>query len=211
MTPISRLVPLLLGALFLGAYARVAFKADHVIPGTTFENWHVPAPPLNLQDLEGHPHTLKEFSGRVVLVHFWSTWCEPCREEVPALSTFAERYKARGLYVLAVNVGETTPTITNFALKWPMPGLVLQDRSGDAFRQWNAHGIPATFLIDRDGTIRGSGVGELDWTSTETGRKIDTLLGTTASAQQKTNRIVSNEGGWQSTGAGRQLQRSSND
>jgi thiol-disulfide isomerase/thioredoxin len=178
----SRGLLVLLIALFLALYLRAALRADHVVAGASFQDVKDSAPALELQDLQGHPRTLNEFRGRVVLVHFWASWCGPCKAELPALNAFGQRYEARGLTVLAVNVGESPRAITRFLANKSVPGLVLQDGRSDTFNAWGARGIPTTFLLDRAGTVRGVGAGALDWTAPRTVRAIEILLEATTPA-----------------------------
>lgn len=60
------------------------------------------APEFRLKDLEGRERSLSEFKGKTVLIHFWASWCEPCRQEFPALSRLSREYRDRGLVVLGV-------------------------------------------------------------------------------------------------------------
>ena len=176
MNFISRYLPVVVAVLFLAVYFRASLHADQAEAGETFAESRGTPPALMLQDLQGHPHTLDEFRGRVVLVHFWATWCGPCRAELPELTEFARRFKSKGLSVVAVDVGEPSPTIVHFTMKQPVPGLILRGGPRIAADQWNAEGIPASFLLDRDGTIRASRVGGMDWSAPQTTQWVERLL-----------------------------------
>ena len=65
-----------------------------------------PTPALRLQDLEGRPHALEDYRGKVVLVNFWATWCEPCREEMPSIERLRASLAGQPFAVLAVNLAE---------------------------------------------------------------------------------------------------------
>ncbi|WP_114689521.1 TlpA disulfide reductase family protein [Polynucleobacter necessarius] len=67
------------------------------------------APPLQLNNLSGKPVDLANLKGKVVVVNFWTRWCEPCREEFEELTQLQESYKSKGLVVLAVNLAEMKP------------------------------------------------------------------------------------------------------
>jgi len=73
-----------------------------------------PAPALQLEDLSGKPHRLADYRGKVVLVNFWATWCEPCRDEMPSIERLRASLDGRAFAVFAVNLGETEPRIRAF-------------------------------------------------------------------------------------------------
>ncbi|HEY0294744.1 MAG TPA: TlpA disulfide reductase family protein [Bordetella sp.] len=141
---------------------------DAALKAATGPNWATwkggPAPSLDLPDLEGHTRGLDEFLGLVVIVNFWATWCEPCQEEIPALSALADSRADDGLRLLAVNNAESREKIDAFLDHLQIQGLVLQDRNGAAVRDWKVVGMPANFVVDRDGKIRLWHLGALDWT-----------------------------------------------
>ena len=68
-------------------------------------------PPLELQDLEGRPHRLRDYRGKVVLINFWATWCEPCREEMPSMNRLRASLAAQPFVVLAVFVVAIRPLL----------------------------------------------------------------------------------------------------
>jgi thiol-disulfide isomerase/thioredoxin len=134
-------------------------------------------PPLMLTDLEGKAWDLGRLKGRPVLLNFWATWCEPCRNEMPSLELVATRYERDGLVVLSVNYEEALPAIKRFLDSLPFSLPILLDRNGDATAAWTPRVFPTTVLIDRDGMPRQSVLGELDWTSSEAHALIEPLLG----------------------------------
>src|ERR1700687_2545898 len=64
-------------------------------------------PPFELKDLSGRVHRLADYRGKVVLITFWATWCEPCRDEMPAMQALKTKLGAKPFAVLAVNVAES--------------------------------------------------------------------------------------------------------
>ena len=66
-------------------------------------------PPLALLDLEGRPHRLEDYRGKVVLINFWATWCEPCLEEMPSMNRLRASLAGRSFEVLAINLAEPMP------------------------------------------------------------------------------------------------------
>ncbi|OGB93003.1 MAG: hypothetical protein A2Z31_07785 [candidate division NC10 bacterium RBG_16_65_8] len=135
-----------------------------------------PTPPLALKDLDGRLHDLADYRGTVLLVNFWATWCAPCREELPSLERLREALRGRSFEVLAVNVNEGESRVKRFLAEVPLGIPVFLDRNGDAQRAWKVRGLPATFLLDREGAIRFWYLGELDWARPAIVRTVESLL-----------------------------------
>ena len=117
------------------------------------------APPLRLPLLGGGEMDLSSYHGRVLLLNFWATWCEPCKAEMPVFERAQQQYRDRGLAVLGVDFQERDEEITAFLDQVGVTFPTLLDRTGEVSRQWRATGLPTTFLIDRQGTIRDVRVG----------------------------------------------------
>ena len=118
--------------------------------------------PFALDSLNGESKNLKDQKGRVVLVHFFATWCEPCREEMASLQRLSERASVRPL-VLAVDVGEVDIRVQRFFEKLPVNFPVLLDRDKAAAKSWGVDQLPTTFLLDGTLTPRFVIVGDFDW------------------------------------------------
>jgi len=134
------------------------------------------APALELRDLDGGKRKLDEYRGKVVLVNFWASWCEPCRAEMPSLERLRRGLGGRPFEVLAVNVGDSARVARDFADKLGVGFTVLLDRDGRTTRAWGAKVLPASFVIGPDGAIRYSYLGELDWSGPEARARIEALL-----------------------------------
>jgi thiol-disulfide isomerase/thioredoxin len=120
-------------------------------------------PALELRDLAGKTQRLADYRGRLVLVNFWASWCEPCREEMPSMQRLQARFADRPFAVLTVNVGEGEARIQEFLDK-SAPGLtVLRDHSSVAMKAWRARALPASYVVGADGRVRYSHTGELNW------------------------------------------------
>ena len=133
-------------------------------------------PELALADLAGKEHRLADYRGRVVLVNFWATWCEPCREEMPSIDKLRSSLDGKPFAVLAVNLAEPLSRIEKFAAAVPVGFPLLRDRDGTASKAWKAKLLPASFLIGRDGRIRYVAYGELDWSSEPVRKRVIELL-----------------------------------
>ena len=135
-----------------------------------------PTPPLALQDLDGRPHALGDYRGKVVLINFWATWCEPCRAEMPSINKLRAALAGQPFAVLAVNLGETEPRIRRFMEQVRLDFPVLLDRDSAVTKAWRARVLPASFLVGPDGRIRYAVIGEYDWTQDAARQAILALL-----------------------------------
>ena len=133
-------------------------------------------PPFELEDLHGRTHRLADYKGKVVLVNFWATWCEPCRAEMPSMDRLRSSLKGKPFEVLAINLAEPLSRIEKFTAAVPLKFPLLRDRDGSVGKNWRARLLPASFLIGRDGRIRYVAYGELDWMSDAARARINELL-----------------------------------
>jgi cytochrome c biogenesis protein CcmG, thiol:disulfide interchange protein DsbE len=113
-----------------------------------------PAPALELPRLSGNgTGSLEDYRGQVVVLNFWASWCEPCREESPLLQRWHERLQDRGATVLGVDaldeIGHARAFIDEYGLTYPM----LRDGDGSTREPFGILGFPETFVIDREGRI----------------------------------------------------------
>lgn len=130
------------------------------------KSWNGAATPaLDLPDLDGKQHRLAGYRGRVLLVNFWATWCEPCRDEMPAMQRLRQRFADKPFTVVAVNAGESAARIHEYLTKEKvaLDFVFLRDHSGAAMKAWRVRGLPASFILGADGRILYSQLGELNW------------------------------------------------
>jgi thiol-disulfide isomerase/thioredoxin len=135
-----------------------------------------PAPPLDVVDLAGRPWRLEALAGRVVVLNFWATWCEPCRLEMPSLDAMAARRRGDGVVVAAVNYKEAAEVVERFVERSRFKSQVLLDSDGDATVAWTPRVFPTTVLIARNSVPAQVVVGELDWEGAEAKMLIDSLV-----------------------------------
>jgi thiol-disulfide isomerase/thioredoxin len=143
---------------------------------TRFVPWKdAKTPPLALNDLAGSPRTLGDYRGKVVIVNFWATWCEPCLAEMPSMQKLQERFAGR-VAVVAVNHGESAAKVSRFLERLSVTFTVLLDPSGEAPRAWRVRLLPASYVVAPDGAVRYSVLGEIDWSGDAAVKTIAELL-----------------------------------
>ena len=133
-------------------------------------------PALSLPDLAGRAHALGDYRGKVVLINFWATWCEPCRAEMPSIGKLRASLAGQPFEVLAVNVGESESRIRRFLEQVPLDFPVLLDRDNAAAKAWRARILPVSFLVGADGRVRYLVIGEFDWTQESVRKAIFALM-----------------------------------
>ena len=144
--------------------------------GGTIKPWSGGAtPPLALRDLEGKEHKLADYKGKVVVLNFWATWCDPCREEMPAMQRLQDKHAGK-LVILAVDYGEGPPRITDFLKKVPVKFTVLLDRDTSAATAWKVKVLPTTLVIDPEQKVRFVVVGDVGWDTPPVESEIINLL-----------------------------------
>lgn len=131
---------------------------------------------FTLKDMNGADVRFADHKGKVVLLNFWATWCEPCRAEMPALQALAERLGANRLVVVGVNYQESAARIERFVAAAALTFPVLLDRDGAVTRAWTRRIFPTSVLVGPDGRARQVIVGEFDWNGPQAGGLLAALL-----------------------------------
>lgn len=122
-----------------------------------------PAPALALPGLDGKTVKLSDFKGKVVLVDFWATWCDPCKEEIPELVKLYPKLKDKGFVLLGVDMDEEgAPAVKKFLAKQPIDYPLVLNGGERAPKGWTVPGLPTAYLIGKDGTVRKRWFGEKD-------------------------------------------------
>jgi thiol-disulfide isomerase/thioredoxin len=164
------------GALALGVlvthYAR---RTSHSPLLTTSSTASLPpAPDFTLPQLDGNDLRLSSYRGKVVLLDFWATWCDPCREEIPHLVELQQRYGDRGLQIIGVSMDDSADPVRPFYQEFHMNYPVVMGTAQTGALYGGVLGLPIAFLIGRDGKVNAKHIGATDAVIFE--REVKSLL-----------------------------------
>lgn len=148
----------------------IAFAANTLVPYSGDNKT------FTLKDLRDKDHTLTDFSGKVVLINFWASWCPPCIYEMPELTRLKKQLADQPFEILALNVGEKKYKVRKFTrlINFDLP--VLLDTSKDTFDSWGIKTLPTSILIDAEGNIRYRVLGNPGWDDEGTLQIIEQLI-----------------------------------
>jgi len=170
---VAGIVLFLAGVLAAGVH----FLGDELFPVSVGSK----APPIEGITLDGKrtPKSLADYSGKVVLLNVWATWCEPCRVEMPSIEKLHKEFGTQGLAVVAISVDDpgAETRILDFVKEYGLTFEVLHDPKQVTTRHYQITGYPETVIIARDGTIRRKLIGAANWSSDANRALIRELLG----------------------------------
>ncbi len=113
------------------------------------------APQFTLPSLlQNHPTGLNQFSGKVIYVDFWASWCLPCRTSFPLLNKLHQKLKDQNFEVVAINLDEDKANAEKFLKDTPVTFTVLHDHNGEWADKYVVESMPTSFIIDKQGVIR---------------------------------------------------------
>jgi peroxiredoxin len=135
-------------------------------------------------DVPSRTKTIADYRGDVVLLNIWATWCGPCEWEMPGIQSLYERFAPAGFKVVAVAVDDPgfEQRIRDFVARHRLTFEILHEGSGKIEADYQALGIPATYLIGRDGIIRKRVAGASNWDTDANRALVAQLLGVGASS-----------------------------
>jgi peroxiredoxin len=112
------------------------------------------APELGRADLDGNTIRMAGLRGKVVVVDFWATWCEPCREELPVLNRLYRRHRSEGLVVVGVSVDNAEDNVREFLGEFPLAFPIIHDSGHQIAGRYAPPSMPSSYIIDRRGVVR---------------------------------------------------------
>lgn len=113
-----------------------------------------PAPAFQLTSLTGVEGSLDQYRGKVVLLNFWATWCQPCTKEMPAMQAAYDALRDQGFVVLAINELEDVPKVREHIAEHQHTFEVLLDPDNHVANQYGVVGLPVSIFIDKAGHVR---------------------------------------------------------
>ncbi|GJL62506.1 MAG: hypothetical protein NPIRA04_11600 [Nitrospirales bacterium] len=135
------------------------------------------SPPFTLKNMDGKPVSLSDFSGKVILLNFWATWCGPCRVEMPAMEALYREMRTQGLEIVAVSVDAQGTEVTKpFQEAMGLTFPILHDPEYEVGLAYGARTLPISYVIDRKGIIQHRVFGARDWNGQEAKKMIQALL-----------------------------------
>ncbi len=112
-----------------------------------------PAPDFRFASLDGQAIGPRDYSGEVVLVELWATWCGPCRLQAKYLEQLHEELEGQGVRFLAISVGEDEATVREYVERKPFPYPVLLDPEDSLGQRYQIIGLPTVMIVDRQGAV----------------------------------------------------------
>ncbi len=131
---------------------------------------------FTLNDIDGEKFELNSTKGHWVFLHFWASWCGPCRKEMPAVQKLADAMKSKNFQIVMINTAEDEDTIFEFLSAIDVELNSLMDVDGLVTEVWKPRGLPTTFLINPKGEVKYQAIGGRDWGKPKYVNFINTLL-----------------------------------
>jgi peroxiredoxin len=151
------------GALYLSLHDNVVKAGDR-------------APSFSVHTENGKTLTARDFGGKLLLLNFWATWCQPCVEEVPSLDLLQRQLGAKGLVVLGVSVDEDQKAYKDFLARFHVSYPTARDPHKEINTKYGTLQFPESYLIDQNGRVVEKIVGEANWASPRMIEHVQSLL-----------------------------------
>jgi cytochrome c biogenesis protein CcmG, thiol:disulfide interchange protein DsbE len=153
-----------------GGGAAVASDAKHPLLGS-------PAPDFAASSVNGKGRAaVKSSSGKVLIVDFWATWCEPCKKSFPKLEDLYVKFKASGMDLIAVSEDDENTGLTDFGNTFGAKFPLVWDNGKAIAGKWQPKAMPSTFIVDKKGIVRFAHLGYHDGEEVDIEKEVKSLL-----------------------------------
>ncbi len=146
-----------------------AFRETVIVAGDTAPNFHV-------RTEDGRTLTRTDFGGKLLVLHFWATWCPPCVTEFPSLNEFQKQFAGQGVVVLAVSVDTNAKAYQDFLRRMNVSFATSRDPDAKISADYGTYQYPETYIINRDGKVLEKIISNAEWTDPERINVIKALL-----------------------------------
>ena len=134
------------------------------------------APHFSGRTLDARQLSVTDLRGKVIVLNFWASWCHECRPEMPVLEQLHREFAPRGLAIIGVNAREEAAAIRPYARVLGLTFPLILDPDGKINTLYGVVGLPATFVVGRDGRAVAFGIGSREWASAPARALIEALL-----------------------------------
>lgn len=149
-------------AIIGGVAGLYSLRHHHASQATTSATVNHVAPDFTLPQLDGQDLRLSSYRGKVVLLDFWASWCEPCRVETPHLIELQQKYGDQGLQIIGVSMDDSPEPARAFYQQFHMNYPVVMGTAKTGELYGGVLGLPIAFMINRDGRIYAKHIGATD-------------------------------------------------
>lgn len=134
------------------------------------------APGFSLQDIHGKTVNLEDFRGKSILLNFWATWCEACKDELPSMQRLYEAASSQGIEVVAISIDRRNfDRVKKYAEEYKLTFPVLWDPDQKVRKHYYIMGLPTTYLIGPNGQLKGFASGAREWDSPDSVQALTSL------------------------------------
>ncbi|HEY3826725.1 MAG TPA: TlpA disulfide reductase family protein [Bryobacteraceae bacterium] len=134
------------------------------------------APDFSIKADNGKTVTARDFGGKLLILNFWATWCQPCVQEVPSLDRLEQELGSKGLVVLGVSEDKDPKAYQDFLARFHVTYMTARDPAITIKPKYGTVQIPESYLIDNNGKVVEKIVGEANWSSTQMVEHVQSLL-----------------------------------
>jgi cytochrome c biogenesis protein CcmG/thiol:disulfide interchange protein DsbE len=169
--PLWGVAAIVVALVMMGLIAVALDKASRGRPNVGDE-----APDFTLEILDGEPLTLSELRGKVVLINFWASWCEPCKDEAPGLEMLWRAYREDGVVFIGIDWSDSELKARTYLEEFDITYPNGRDMGEYIADEYKLSGVPETYLIDQGGVVRWRFIDPID-DFLDLSNRIERLLG----------------------------------